>query len=468
MRGIVRRTVRNDFEWCRKQTRVFFFLCAVAIANLAVGFGLAVFLHHAPDLDSETLQSPVLITPRNSTGGKSRFPSIQFRSPFSSFASSALDIPEASSDADQAVDSDEAPEEDSLMGARRIIQSPNADNMVGIPLVQLVRAIALDLQAFSDAVSQADVQGRMAGAADPRGMKGESLASFWQQTLDLAKRQLDVADSLHHIPEVTDVAREVALDLSDYVYDWAAEMTQTAYHYLTPNMRRCKIAVRQICFDLQRLAGMAFALTDHLDTQRCRLPLDPKCPLTNRLTGLDNRVALERIFVDFKQRAAKNSQDFCAAMVDIDRFHLVNSRWGLRLADVILREIAQSLLNAMPTYFGTGRFIQVSHSTFLVLLDQPLQDTVTDAIESLRQSVEATTLQLPGDEYSLTISCGVVSAKADSVPELLEHLRQSLGHSKRQGRNRTSVTDPNGIRLIEPTVRDVQGDTLRVTASTAL
>ena len=96
------------------------------------------------------------------------------------------------------------------------------------------------------------------------------------------------------------------------------------------------------------------------------------------------------------------------------------------------------------------------------------QETVTDALESLRQSVEATTLQLPGDEYSLTISCGVVSAKADSVAELLEHLRKSLGHSKRQGRNRTSVTDPDGTRSIEPTVRDVQGDTLRITASTAL
>ena len=186
---------------------MFFFLCAVALANLAVGFGLAVFLHHAPDLDSETLQSPVLITPRNSTNGKPRFPSIQFRSPFSEFASAALEITEASPDADQALDTEEASEEDSLMGARRIIRSPSADNMVGIPLVQLVRSIAQDLQTFSDAVSQADAQVRIAGAADPRGMKGDNLASFWQQTLEMAKRQLDVAESLHHIPEVTEIGR---------------------------------------------------------------------------------------------------------------------------------------------------------------------------------------------------------------------------------------------------------------------
>lgn len=447
------------------------FLIAVAVVNLLLGFGLAVFLHHAPDLDSESLQSPVVITSL-STPEKRRLPSIRFRSPFSAAIRQELDAEAARMAAlDQGDGEGESPdstEQDLLAPSRTLTRSRVADHLTDLPLAELVRSLAADLQLFSDANMATESKVRKVGSTDPRGVKGETIAPFWRQSLEIANRQRELSIALQHVREANEAARELALSLSEYVHDWASEITSTACHYLTTQNLRCKISMRQLCCDLQRIASLAFALRDQLDDARCQLPPDPTCELTHRLTGLDNRIAFETIFVDFQQRAHRNSQEFCAAILDIDRFHLINTQWGLRLGDLILREIAQALLNAMPVYFGTGRFLHLRHSTFVVLLDQPLQTSVVDALESLRQSIEATTVQLPHDECNVTISCGIVPATANSPRELLDKLRQALGYAQLHGKNRTAVVESTSTRLIEPAVRDVQADCLHVTASAAL
>src|SRR5206468_2153459 len=122
--------------------------------------------------------------------------------------------------------------------------------------------------------------------------------------------------------------------------------------------------------DIGVLGQMVHALTDHVAEWSCEL-LDGEptraTAAADPVTGLPNRLGLELMFRDHLQTAKTTSRGACAVMVDLDRFRLVNERWGLQTGELILATFGRLLPTIVNEACGTPRVTRVQGQAFVFL-----------------------------------------------------------------------------------------------------
>jgi diguanylate cyclase (GGDEF)-like protein len=87
--------------------------------------------------------------------------------------------------------------------------------------------------------------------------------------------------------------------------------------------------------------------------------------LTDALTGLGNRRALDRELAAAVARAARHGERFCVVMLDVDDLKRVNDVFGHAAGDDLLRHLARRLLTSLRT---EDRAFRVGGDEFVVLL----------------------------------------------------------------------------------------------------
>jgi len=163
--------------------------------------------------------------------------------------------------------------------------------------------------------------------------------------------------------------------------------------------------------------------------------------VTDPLTGLPNRRALDLFLAGEVRRARREDSSLSLLMIDVDHFKTVNDRFGHAAGDIVLRQIGQ-LIAASVRRAGdfTARF---GGEEFVVVLPATTQEGAVRVAEGIRSRVEAARF-LAGDgaEPRVTVSIGVATA---SSPAALEDLIQrsdiALYQAKNSGRNRVSAID---------------------------
>ncbi len=86
---------------------------------------------------------------------------------------------------------------------------------------------------------------------------------------------------------------------------------------------------------------------------------------TDPLTGLYNRRALFRLWHQEMERTRDHHRALSLLLVDLDRFKLINDRFGHRIGDLVLRQVAGFLRQWFPSQFPIARY---GGDEFLVLL----------------------------------------------------------------------------------------------------
>ncbi|MCA9246581.1 MAG: GGDEF domain-containing protein [Planctomycetales bacterium] len=156
--------------------------------------------------------------------------------------------------------------------------------------------------------------------------------------------------------------------------------------------------------------------------------------LSDPLTGLPNRIALER---HLRQARPADDSDtaIAVALVDVDRLGELNSSLGVQAGDRLLCGIARILKEfsddgPLLTRFEGQRFA-------IAFSGQPASD-VCSHVEELRQQVEAVHFRDGDDTVAITASCAVADwAKNEELTNLFTRLEAALHEAKRFGRNRT-------------------------------
>ena len=166
--------------------------------------------------------------------------------------------------------------------------------------------------------------------------------------------------------------------------------------------------------------------------------------LSDPLTGLLNRRALD----DFGHRMARRRAGLRDAMamlvLDLDHFKQVNDRHGHEAGDRLLKAFADvSEAGVRPT----DQLFRIGGEEFcFVLPNTGLDDAITVA-ERIRMSFEATTIDTPHGPLSTTVSIGIaVTQIAVNVDVLLAAADAALYEAKARGRNRVVVAEPSTIR----------------------
>jgi diguanylate cyclase (GGDEF)-like protein len=161
--------------------------------------------------------------------------------------------------------------------------------------------------------------------------------------------------------------------------------------------------------------------------------------LTDALTGLPNRRAMDRLVRAELQRRARHPDHLALAIIDVDHFKDVNTRYLLPGGDHVLVWLAQLLSQAVRTIDTVGR---IGGEEFMVLAPGTHADGAQVLADRIRKRVEESETLYQQHPVRITVSVGVAVAP-DHVAVTYDQLKlrasDALGEAKAAGRNRCVV-----------------------------
>lgn len=154
--------------------------------------------------------------------------------------------------------------------------------------------------------------------------------------------------------------------------------------------------------------------------------------VTDKLTGLKNRRYFQEKLEELIRRYNENEQPFSVLIIDIDHFKKVNDTWGHHAGDLVLKQLADTLIRHSLREDTVAR---LGGEEFVLLLPDANASASKLRAESLRLAV----LQTRWELVNITVSIGAATMTSeDSDVTLLEKADQALYASKENGRNRIS------------------------------
>jgi len=167
--------------------------------------------------------------------------------------------------------------------------------------------------------------------------------------------------------------------------------------------------------------------------------------ITDEMTGLYNRRFLEE---SIKQRFNNKSLDLrmmSLLMMDLDKIHHVNEKYGPKAGDLIITSAAETILSCIrPSDIAT----RLSGDEFAVLLPDTDSKNAVIVAERIRGKIEKKQIEVPAgpstDEKTFIgtrISIGIATAPvhAKTADELFDTSDSALRRAKELGRNRVEI-----------------------------
>lgn len=190
------------------------------------------------------------------------------------------------------------------------------------------------------------------------------------------------------------------------------------------DLRALELVLRQVCPSVQTAL--------HLEEVERRTLQDP-------LTGIANRRSLDEVLEQTLSSCEIDRKTASFAMLDIDDFKLVNDRYGHRVGDVVLVELAALLSRNIRANDFAARY---GGEEFSIVLPGLSYQRVTEVLERLRESIARE--PFASGELShpirLTVSIGVAAFPydADTATSLVEQADAALYSAKRHGKNKVT------------------------------
>jgi two-component system, cell cycle response regulator len=158
--------------------------------------------------------------------------------------------------------------------------------------------------------------------------------------------------------------------------------------------------------------------------------------LTDHLTGLPNRRAVDIWALRQLSAAARHQFPIWVIMVDLDDFKRINDTYGHDAGDTALKGFAEILKRNTRQSNICAR---LGGEEFLVMLTHLEKENVKIAIERIRKQFETEKFTVAGYTFNVTASFGIASFYGIAPPafrELLGRADAALYAAKRNGRNR--------------------------------
>lgn len=199
----------------------------------------------------------------------------------------------------------------------------------------------------------------------------------------------------------------------------------------------------------QRLQDKLTSTELELEAQSVELAEHLHLAMTDPLTGLPNRRALEdhlRIRMDAWR---KHRTPFSLVMLDVDHFKRFNDTYGHSAGDEVLRTIAGSLRDALRQHDVVARF---GGEEFSIILPHTTLDSALAAVNKAIRAVRDTPVMVNNRPVPVTASVGLATLLAtERVEQLLERADEALYAAKHNGRDRGWLHDGDQTKPIDET-----------------
>lgn len=161
--------------------------------------------------------------------------------------------------------------------------------------------------------------------------------------------------------------------------------------------------------------------------------------LTDALTGLPNRRAMDRLIRAEFQRRSRHPAAISLGIIDIDHFKNVNTQYLLPGGDHVLVWLAQTMNNSIRNIDTIGR---IGGEEFMLLAPGTGSEGAFTLAERVRTYVESNHTVYNGQPIHITVSVGIAAADVGvniSYDELRHLASTALSEAKQTGRNRSVV-----------------------------
>jgi diguanylate cyclase (GGDEF)-like protein len=173
-------------------------------------------------------------------------------------------------------------------------------------------------------------------------------------------------------------------------------------------------------------------------------------------TGLLNAATWEKEAAAEVIRAVRTRSPLAIAILDIDRFKVVNDTYGHLTGDQVLKEIANTLNSMLRDYDLAGRF---GGEEFALLLPQTRAVDAFRIAERVRASIAGLSIIAPGaaggERVQVTVSIGVAALDSGSRRELAELMAAAdaaLYRAKAAGRDQVQmISTTRGLSAVSGT-----------------
>jgi diguanylate cyclase (GGDEF)-like protein len=185
---------------------------------------------------------------------------------------------------------------------------------------------------------------------------------------------------------------------------------------------------------LEKMANQAHIVTENSRLVQRLKHLAGHDGLTELFNHRQTREQLQREF----ERVSRYAGSLSLLMIDIDHFKAVNDRHGHPAGDVVLREVARVVSEAVRAVDIVGRY---GGEEFVAILPQTDVEEARLLAERLRKAVEALAVPVGSASVHVTISTGIASYPApnvDTSDELIREADRALYRAKQDGRNRVA------------------------------
>ena len=152
------------------------------------------------------------------------------------------------------------------------------------------------------------------------------------------------------------------------------------------------------------------------------------------LTGLPNRAMFSQLLGLAVETARRYDRKFAVLFIDLDRFKLINDTLGHDAGDVLLREVAARLREAVRASDVVAR---LGGDEFVVLVQEVGEPAQVAAIARNILSVIMRPVVILGQECRVTASVGVCLHPADGQDDnaVMKHADMAMYCAKEEGKN---------------------------------
>lgn len=164
--------------------------------------------------------------------------------------------------------------------------------------------------------------------------------------------------------------------------------------------------------------------------------------LTDPLTGLPNRRAIEDWAGRQLKAATRHRFPFWVVIADLDYFKSVNDTHGHEAGDAVLKRFADVLRTNTRASNICGR---IGGEEFVTVITHVERKNISMVVENIRRQLEAEQFLFADRSVRITASFGVAGFEIrDGQPQLTQLMKEAdaaLYRAKRSGRNRIELED---------------------------
>lgn len=191
--------------------------------------------------------------------------------------------------------------------------------------------------------------------------------------------------------------------------------------------------------DFQGKLALFISVLDVTDRKLIQEELE-RLATTDTLTGLLNRRSIFETANKEIRRAIRYQYPFTIIMLDIDHFKRVNDTYGHATGDKVIQLFAEVCLGCLREEDALGR---IGGEEFVAVLVSSTTEGGRVVAERMRETWEATDVEVPGGMDKFTVSIGVsgLIATNETFDMVLERADRALYASKSRGRNCVTIDE---------------------------